>query len=99
IDYDIKWFAPPSGSFNDNVIKAADDLEMETVLWTVDTIDWKNPSVSVMINRVITHIHPGATILMHPTESVVQGLDRLIDEIKEEAYLIDTVEQLLNEMR
>src|SRR5699024_11747854 len=38
IDYDIKWFAPPSGSFNDNVIKAADDLEMETVLCTVDTI-------------------------------------------------------------
>ncbi|HLR80197.1 MAG TPA: polysaccharide deacetylase family protein [Bacillota bacterium] len=94
-----QWFAPPSGSYSDEVVDIAYHLKMETILWTVDTIDWKNPSVSVMINRVMGKIHPGATILMHPTSAVAEGLDPLIDEIKEKEYKIGTVEQLLSEKR
>ena len=99
VGYRPKWFAPPSGSFNDDVVKIAHNLEMETILWTVDTIDWKNPSVSVMINRVMNNIHPGATILMHPTEPVSLGLDELIDSIKHENYQLGTIESLLSENR
>src|SRR5699024_2940634 len=44
------WFAPPSGSYSEHVIDIADNLNMNTILWTVDTIDWKNPATSVMIN-------------------------------------------------
>lgn len=99
VDYRPKWFAPPSGSFNDTVVQVAHELEMETILWTVDTIDWKNPSVSVMINRVMKNIHPGATVLMHPTEPVSQGLDQLIEQIKLENYELHTIEALLSEHR
>src|SRR5699024_3344429 len=49
IGHTPKWFAPPSGSFNDEVIEAAASLDMETLLWTVDTIDWKKPSTAVMV--------------------------------------------------
>lgn len=94
-----QWFAPPSGSYNDHVVKVAHEQKMETILWTVDTIDWKNPSVSVMINRVMENIHPGATILMHPTDPIAQGLSTLIEEIKDKDYKIDTIEQLLDESR
>src|SRR5699024_223294 len=92
-----KWFAPPSGSFNDKVVKIADEEGMKTILWTVDTIDWQKPSVSVMINRVTSNIHPGATILMHPTTSVAQGLEQLIVEIKEQDLKLHTIEELLKE--
>lgn len=94
-----KWFAPPSGSFTDEVVEIADHLNMETILWTVDTIDWKKPSVSVMINRVITNVHPGATILMHPTLPVAKGLKQMVDELKAEGYKIGTIETLLSEER
>lgn len=94
-----KWFAPPSGSFTDEVVEIAHYLNMETILWTVDTIDWKKPSVSVMINRVMTKIHPGATILMHPTLPVVKGLNEMIASLKEEGYRIGTIETLLSEER
>ena len=94
-----KWFAPPSGSFSDHVVDIASNLNMETVLWTVDTIDWKNPSTSVMINRVMKNIHPGATILMHPTSSITNGLETLIKEIKDENYELGTIENLLSEER
>ncbi len=93
------WYAPPSGSFNEKVVQIARQLNMETILWTVDTIDWKNPSVSVMINRVITNIHPGATILMHPTKVVSEGLGTMIEEIKDKDYKIGTIEELLSANR
>ncbi|WP_249869739.1 polysaccharide deacetylase family protein [Oceanobacillus saliphilus] len=93
------WFAPPSGSFNDRVVQAASNLEMETILWTVDTVDWKNPSVSVMINRVKGKIHPGATVLMHPTSSTANGLDQLIKLVKDSGYRIGTIDLLLSEER
>src|SRR5690606_15544334 len=94
-----KWFAPPSGSFSEEVVLVADELQMDTILWTVDTVDWKNPAVNVMINRVMGKIHPGATILMHPTPSIVKGLPSLITEIKEKDYKIGTIDKLLSETR
>ncbi|WP_200411157.1 polysaccharide deacetylase family protein [Virgibacillus salexigens] len=94
-----KWFAPPSGSFNEHVVQVSHELNMQTILWTVDTIDWKNPSVSVMINRVNTKIHPGATVLMHPTEATERGLDSLIKAIKAKELKINTIEKLIESQR
>ncbi|WP_080874715.1 polysaccharide deacetylase family protein [Oceanobacillus timonensis] len=94
-----KWFAPPSGSFNNETVETAADLNMETILWTLDTIDWKNPSVSVMVNRIEKNVHPGAMILMHPTEASTNGLEQMITLLKEKGYKIGTVESLLSESR
>lgn len=98
-DESPRYFAPPSGSFNDTVVNIADGLNMETLLWTVDTIDWQNPSVSVMMKRVNDNIHPGATILMHPTASVREGLEEMISDLKGADYEIGTVETLMDEKR
>ncbi|RYG73834.1 hypothetical protein EU245_04575 [Lentibacillus lipolyticus] len=94
-----EWFAPPSGSYSEQTVRTAAKKNLETILWTVDTIDWKNPSVSVMMNRVMTNIHPGATVLMHPTPSIAEGLDSLLTGIKEKGYNIGTIDQLLSEKR
>lgn len=93
------WFAPPSGSYSMDVVYVADELKMETILWTVDTIDWQNPSTSVMINRVMSNIHPGATILMHPTKPVADGLDLLITDIKAKELKLGSVSQLMSSDR
>jgi probable sporulation protein (polysaccharide deacetylase family) len=94
-----KWFAPPSGSFNDHVVQSAHHLDMETILWTVDTIDWKNPSVPVMVDRVRNKIHPGATVLMHPTPAIAGGLEAIIELIKDSGYEIGTIDKLISEER
>ncbi|WP_100010916.1 polysaccharide deacetylase family protein [Lentibacillus sediminis] len=99
IDKKPLWFAPPSGSYNDQAVRAAHQLNMQTILWTVDTIDWKNPAVSVMINRVNDQVHPGATILMHPTPAIVEGLSPLIKTVKDKGYKLGTIEKLLSEER
>ncbi|TWE08816.1 putative sporulation protein (polysaccharide deacetylase family) [Neobacillus bataviensis] len=93
------WFAPPSGSYRDETVKIADELNMKTVMWTVDTVDWRKPSPEVLINRVISKIDKGSMVLMHPTESTAKSLDRLITLIEKKNLHIGTVSELMDEER
>jgi peptidoglycan-N-acetylglucosamine deacetylase len=94
-----KWFAPPSGSFNQATIQVADQLQMKTILWTVDTVDWKKPSATEMVRRVVSKVENGSMILMHPTKPVAEGLGMMITEMKEKGYQLGTVSDLMSEKR
>ena len=68
-----KWFAPPSGSFNEATIQAADQLDMKTILWTVDTVDWRKPTTSEIVRRVVSKVENGSMVLMLPTSPRLRG--------------------------
>lgn len=70
---------------------------MKTVLWTVDTIDWQKPSPGTILKRVMSRVHPGAMILMHPTDPTAQALEQLIIQIKSKHLRIGTVSKLMDE--
>ncbi|QOY34523.1 polysaccharide deacetylase family protein [Anaerobacillus isosaccharinicus] len=99
LDVTPKWFAPPSGSFRQDVVDIAKKMDMYTILWTVDTVDWRNPEPSAMVTRVLQKVEPGAMILMHPTASSTGGLEQLITGLKAKGYQISTVTNLLSEER
>ena len=94
-----QWFAPPSGSFKDDTVKIAHQLDMFTILWTVDTIDWQNPNPSEMISRVVSEVENGTMILMHPTKSTAEGLEQMIVEIQKKGYKFGTVSDMMEEKR
>jgi peptidoglycan-N-acetylglucosamine deacetylase len=99
LDVQPKWFAPPSGSFNGVTVQVANQLGMKTILWTVDTIDWKKPLPSEMVNRVVSQVGNGSMVLMHPTKPVAEGLDSMITKVKAKGYQLGTVRDLLSEER
>nr|WP_139367576.1 polysaccharide deacetylase family protein [Bacillus alkalicellulosilyticus] len=94
-----KWFAPPSGSYRQEVVEIADAMNMHTILWSVDTIDWRKPEPQAMVENVLGKVHPGAMILMHPTSSTAAGLEQLIIGLKAKGYQIGTVSHLMDESR
>lgn len=94
-----KWFAPPSGSYKEEVVQIAAAQKLGTVMWSVDTIDWQKPSPEKLISRVMGKIHNGALILMHPTESTATSLEQLIIQIKDKDLQIGTVSDMLSENR
>ena len=96
--YKPTLFGPPSGSFNEQTVKVAASLGMETILWTVDTVDWKKPTPEALTKRVLDRIHNGALILMHPTESTSKSLDILIKNMEKE-YKIVPVSEAFKEDR
>lgn len=94
-----KYFAPPSGSFRQEVVDIAAEYQMKTIMWSVDTIDWRKPEPHTMVQNVLEKVHPGAMILMHPTSSTAAGMEQLILGIKSKGYHIGTVSQLMDESR
>ena len=84
-------YAPPSGESEDHVLSAASELGYDTILWSVDTIDWQKPTAETIIDRVESKIHGGAIILAHPTAPTVEALPQLIDDLKEKGYNFATV--------
>lgn len=94
-----EWFAPPSGSFKQETIDIAHELGMFTILWTVDTVDWKKPATTEMVKRVTSQISNGSMILMHPTKPTAEGLEQIIKAISTDGYQIGTVSDMMDERR
>lgn len=91
-----KYFSPPSGAFNESTIKAADDLGYKTILWSVDTIDWRNDSYKeVIIRRVVDKIHDSAIVLMHPTGETNKALPEIINNLFQKGYRIGTISDVI----
>lgn len=63
---EVTLFAPPSGDYDHRVVSLAWERKMLTVLWTLDTVDWRNPPVQDMVNKIIKHVNPGKSHLNAP---------------------------------
>lgn len=92
----IKFFTPPSGAFNDNTINALNDLDMQLVMFSVDTIDWQKPSVETIKKRVGNKVEAGSIILMHPTLNTKDALTDIILDIRQKGLDITTISSLLS---
>lgn len=88
-------YAPPFGEFNQTVLQAAEELGYKTIMWTVDTVDWKRPPPEVIKARVQKKIQNGAIILIHPTEPTVEALPDLIRELKRRGYVMEPVSSII----
>jgi probable sporulation protein (polysaccharide deacetylase family) len=99
LDVKPTYFAPPSGSFNQQTVDVAHSLGMHTVLWTVDTVDWKHPNPNDMVERVTNKVEAGSMVLMHPTKETMEALGMMIKEIEAKGYELGTVPELLSEAR
>ncbi|WP_213504797.1 polysaccharide deacetylase family protein [Paenibacillus faecis] len=94
-----RWFAPPSGDFNQRTVDLAAEQGLKTVLWTVDTIDWKKPPASEIVRRISEKVGPGSLILMHPTASSRDALEGMIQAVRGKGLQLGTVEQTLSSDR
>lgn len=97
-DVDATLIRPPNGHYSHKSLQTTEDLGYKTIIWNVDSLDWKNPGRDVIVERVMKRIKPGAIILMHASDTPVQTADALpilLERIKAEGYQIVTVSELL----
>ena len=71
-------FAPPSGDFNSDTVAAARDNGYKTIMWSRDTIDWRDKDASVVYSRATKDTSSGELILMHPTAHTRDALEKII---------------------
>ena len=77
-----KLFAPPSGAYNENTITASKALGMKTILWSKDTIDWRDKNASLIYTRATKNVKSGDFILMHPMKETADALNDILKYYK-----------------
>ncbi|MDR1150054.1 MAG: polysaccharide deacetylase family protein [Clostridiales bacterium] len=95
---DCFLFRPPYGEYNDDVIKAARELNYYPIQWSIDSLDWKNLGVDNMIDKVLNSkkLDSGAIILFHnDTKYTPQALDVIIKSLKEKQYELVKISELI----
>jgi peptidoglycan/xylan/chitin deacetylase (PgdA/CDA1 family) len=92
-------FRPPYGSFNATTMRELHSLHLLMVLWSVDTDDYQQPGVQVIVERALAGAHPGAIILMHDAggtrTQTIAALPSIIDGLRARGFHLVTVPQLL----
>lgn len=92
-----KYFAPPSGAYNEYTIAAAKDLGYDVIMWSIDTIDWREDSTMTKIsNRVLNKAENGAIVLMHPKGETVKALPYIISTLKNKGFKIGRVSDVID---
>jgi len=92
-----RFFRPPDGDYDDLVVAVARELGHETVIWSVDSLDWKNPGADYMVKRVTELAFPGAIVLFHASDSsrqVGEALEPTITALRAAGYRLVTLGEL-----
>jgi polysaccharide deacetylase family sporulation protein PdaB len=95
---DANLIRTPNGDYNDQVIEAAHECKYDVIQWSVDSLDWMNPGVASITERVSKKVHPGAIILMHASDTckqTVEALPLVIKDLKSQGYEFVTVSELM----
>ena len=93
---DCTLFAPPSGAYSNNTLTVCNDNGYKIILWSKDTIDWRDKDYELITKRAITDIQNGDLILMHPTEQTVKALPKILEYYLDNGYIPTTVSEVLN---
>lgn len=95
IGKNMELFAPPGGSYNSGTVSAATELGYKTIMWTRDTIDWRDKDANLIYNRAVTGMKGGDLILMHPTAATFSALENIILYAKNHGLVLTTVSTTL----
>src|SRR6516225_11181845 len=69
---------------------------LNIILWSVDPFDWKRPGASVIAQRILSQVRPGAIILSHDIhKQTVDAMPATLDALAAKGYKFVTVTELI----
>ena len=101
-----KYFRPPRGLYDEQVLAACTSLEQRLILWSISSEDWMEPSAKHIVRRISQKVHPGAIILFHDgggfvhnyggdRSSTVKALGQVVDLLHAVGYRFVTITEML----
>lgn len=87
----------PYGSQNKKIKKILDDHELASVLWNVDSLDWKLKNTKRTYDYVMKKVKGNDIILMHDNfKTSVEAATLIIDTLQSKCYTFVTVSEFLS---
>jgi peptidoglycan/xylan/chitin deacetylase (PgdA/CDA1 family) len=98
-NYCLSYWRPPFGDFNNDVLAQTRQMGLTTVTWDVVPLDFESPGVQVIVDRVLSRVHPGAIVLLHDgyfhRGETAHALPQIIQGLHDRGLQPVTVPQLL----
>lgn len=94
----VRFFRPPYGDYNDTLLETASKLNLQTIQWDVDSLDWKGLSGEQILSRVKNGVKNGSIILFHNnSDHILEALPLVINFLKSNGYEMVTLSNLVYE--
>lgn len=93
-----KIYRPPEGCFSESNMKILSDMGYKTVFWSCAYADWDNnkqPTPEAALNKLLTRLHNGEILLLHPTSATNAAiLDEFMTTLENQGYRFASVTEL-----
>ncbi len=94
----MKLFAPPSGSFSFDTLNSAYELGYKVIMWSKDTIDWRDSDENIIFTRATQNLSNGDLVLMHPKEHTLKTLPKILEFYKDAGFSVVTVSENIKDI-
>lgn len=89
-------FRPPFGDYNNSVIEAMEEINMHTIQWSIDSLDWKELGKQELINRVLKKVKNGDIILFHNNAKYTpDALPEILEELQKRGFSVCSISELI----
>lgn len=95
------WFRPPYGAQNATVRSAVGGAGWSyTVMWDIDTIDWKpesdgGPTTDDIVAKVLSRVQGGSIVLMHlGGYHTLEALPRIVEGLRARGFVPVTLDRM-----
>lgn len=83
---------PPGGNHNKTIDSI---INTPVILWSLDTLDWKNRNEASVTNAVLKNVKDGDIVLMHDLyKSTAEASEKIIPALVKKGYQLVTVSEL-----
>lgn len=83
---------PPYGNTNDEIKSMSG---VPTILWSIDTLDWKYKNANKICDTIVTKAYDGAIILLHDIyETSIDGALMAMEKLSKEGYAFVTISEM-----
>jgi peptidoglycan/xylan/chitin deacetylase (PgdA/CDA1 family) len=84
LGYPNAFVRPPYGETSPDTDADMRKTELVPVYWTIDTFDWQEPPVDVIVKRAL-QVQPEGIILLHDgRENTIEAVPRIVSELRAE---------------
>jgi peptidoglycan/xylan/chitin deacetylase (PgdA/CDA1 family) len=90
-----RLFAPPYGELTSSMVSTAGEQGYRTIMWSVDSVDWKKSAPEIILQRVLSKIERGGIVLLHPTVVTKAVMRDLIRGLRKKGLEPGTVSSVL----
>lgn len=89
---EVIFVRPPYGAYKQSTLE---NVNMNFVLWSIDTLDWKTRDADMVYNEIITKVDDGSIILMHDLyDTTYEAAIRAIDYLLENGYAVVSLDEM-----